>query len=107
MPGRTFNAAWFQELAATLGVSHVDLSSIVVKLCYCGHLLLVLVILTWLSETTRRQPARWERTSPPRHLQVFVLGSAVIGIAGANADHARRPVHARLLPAAMRFTFLI
>ena len=115
------NAAWFQEWAATLGVSHVDLSSIVVKLCYAGIFLLVLVILTWLSETALRSP--WGRMMrairdnetaaramgkdvTARHLQVFVLGSAVIGIAGAMLT----TLDGQFTPASyqpMRFTFLI
>ena len=115
------NAAWFQEWAAGLGVSHVDLSSIVVKLCYAGLFLLVLVILTWLSETALRSP--WGRMMRAirdnetaaramgkdvtgRHLQVFVLGSAVIGIAGAMLT----TLDGQFTPASyqpMRFTFLI
>ena len=115
------HAAWFQEWAAALGVSHVDLSSIVVKLCYAGLFLLVLVILTWLSETALRSP--WGRMMrairdnetaagamgkdvTARHLQVFVLGSAVIGIAGAMLT----TLDGQFTPASyqpMRFTFLI
>ena len=115
------NAAWFQEWAATLGVSHVELSSIVVKLSYAGLFLLVLVVLTWLSETALRSP--WGRMMrairdnetaagamgkdvTARHLQVFVLGSAVIGIAGAMLT----TLDGQFTPASyqpMRFTFLI
>ena len=115
------NAVWFQEWAAALGISHVDLSSIVVKLCYAGLFLLVLVILTWLSETALRSP--WGRMMRAirdnetaaramgkdvtgRHLQVFVLGSAVIGIAGAMLT----TLDGQFTPASyqpMRFTFLI
>ena len=40
------HAAWFQEWAAVLGVPEVELSSIVVKLCYAGLFLLVLAVLT-------------------------------------------------------------
>ena len=115
------NAAWFQEWAAALGVSHVDLSSVVVKLCFAGLFLIVLVILTWLSETALRSP--WGRMMrairdnetaagamgknvTARHLQVFVLGSAVIGIAGAMLT----TLDGQFTPASyqpMRFTFLI
>ena len=115
------HAVWFQDWAAALGVSHVDLSSIVVKLCYAGMFLLVLVILTWLSETALRSP--WGRMMrairdnetaaralgkdvSARHLQVFVLGSAVIGIAGAMLT----TLDGQFTPASyqpMRFTFLI
>ena len=115
------NAAWFQDWAAGLGVPHVELSSIVVKLCYAGLFLLVLVILTWLAETALRSP--WGRMMrairdnetaagamgkdvTARHLQVFVLGSAVVGIAGAMLT----TLDGQFTPASyqpMRFTFLI
>ena len=115
------NAPWFQEWAVTLGASHVDLSSIVVKLCYAGLFLLVLVILLWLSETALRSP--WGRMMrairdnetaaqamgkdvTARHLQVFILGSAVVGIAGAMLT----TLDGQFTPASyqpMRFTFLI
>ena len=115
------NAAWFQEWAAVLGVPEVELSSIVVKLCYAGLFLLVLAVLTLLSETALRSP--WGRMMrairdnetaagamgkdvTARHLQVFVLGSAVIGIAGAMLT----TLDGQFTPASyqpMRFTFLI
>ena len=115
------NAAWFQEWAAAVGASHVELSSIVVKLCYAVLFLIVLVILTWLSETALHSP--WGRMMRSirdnesaaramgkdvtgRHLQVFVLGSAVIGIAGAMLT----TLDGQFTPASyqpLRFTFLI
>ena len=115
------HAAWFQEWAAVLGVPEVELSSIVVKLCYAGLFLLVLAVLTLLSETALRSP--WGRMMrairdnetaagamgkdvTARHLQVFVLGSAVIGIAGAMLT----TLDGQFTPASyqpMRFTFLI
>ena len=107
------NAVWFQEWAATLGVSRVDLSSIVVKLCYAALFTLVLAVLMWLSEAALRAP--WGRMMrairdnetaaeamgkdvTARHLQVFVLGSAVIGIAGAMLATPGRAVHAHHVP---------
>ena len=115
------NALWFREWAASLGVSQVDLSSIVVKLCYAGLFALVLLVLMWLSEAALRAP--WGRMMrairdnetaaeamgkdvTARHLQVFVLGSAVIGIAGAmlaTLDGQFTPTTYHPL----RFTFLI
>ena len=115
------HAAWFQEWAAVLGVPEVELSSIVVKLCYAGLFLLVLAALTLLSETALRSP--WGRMMrairdnetaagamgkdvTARHLQVFVLGSAVIGIAGAMLT----TLDGQFTPASyqpLRFTFLI
>ncbi len=115
------NAPWFREWAVSLGVSQVDLSSIVVKLCYAGLFVLVLAVLMWLSEAALRAP--WGRMMrairdnetaaeamgkdvTARHLQVFVLGSAVIGIAGAmlatlDGQFTPNTYHP------LRFTFLI
>lgn len=115
------NAPWFREWALSLGVSQVDLSSIVVKLCYAGLFVLVLAVLMWLSEAALRAP--WGRMMrairdnetaaeamgkdvTARHLQVFVLGSAVIGIAGAMLA----TVDGQFTPNTyhpLRFTFLI
>ena len=115
------HAAWFQEWAAVLGVPDAELSSIVVKLCYAGLFLLVLAALTLLAETALRSP--WGRMMrairdnetaagamgkdvTARHLQVFVLGSAVIGIAGAMLT----TLDGQFTPASyqpLRFTFLI
>ncbi len=115
------SALWFREWAASLGVPHVDLSSIVVKLCYAGLFALVLVILMWLSEAAWRAP--WGRMMrairdnetaagamgkdvTARHLQVFVLGSTVVGIAGAMLA----TIDGQFTPNAyqpLRFTFLI
>ncbi len=115
------SALWFREWAASLGVPYVELSSIVVKLCYAGLFALVLVILMWLSETALRAP--WGRMMrairdnetaagamgkdvTARHLQVFVLGSAVVGIAGAMLA----TLDGQFTPNAyqpLRFTFLI
>ncbi|MEL6288836.1 MAG: branched-chain amino acid ABC transporter permease, partial [Pseudomonadota bacterium] len=92
------SADWFARQAAGLGVSTIELSSIVVKLCYAGLFAVVLLALLWLSERALRSP--WGRMMrairdnetaaeamgkdvKARHLQVFILGSAVIGIAGA------------------------
>ena len=115
------NAVWFRDWAASLGAAPVELSSIVVKLCYAGLFLVALIILMWLSETALRSP--WGRMMravrdnetaaramgkdvTARHLQVFVLGSAVIGIAGAMLT----TLDGQFTPASyqpMRFTFLI
>jgi branched-chain amino acid transport system permease protein len=113
--------AWVTELAARLGADVNELSSIIVKLCYAGLFILVLAILFWLFETALRSP--WGRMMrairdnevaanamgkhvTAKHLQVFVLGSAVVGVAGAmltTLDGQFTP-HSYL---PLRFTFLI
>ncbi|MGI9405834.1 MAG: branched-chain amino acid ABC transporter permease, partial [Hyphomicrobiaceae bacterium] len=113
--------AWFQDLSASLGVSTIDFSSLFVKLCYTGLFVTVLLIILWFSERALRSP--WGRMMrairdnedaanamgkavTARHLQVFVLGSAVIGIAGAMLT----TLDGQFTPASyqpLRFTFLI
>jgi branched-chain amino acid transport system permease protein len=112
---------WFVQFASDLGMATDELSSIVVKLCYAGLFIIVLAGLFWLSETALRSP--WGRMMrairdnetaagamgkdvTARHLQVFVLGSAVIGIAGAMLT----TLDGQFTPASyqpLRFTFLI
>ena len=92
------NKLWFQELSNSLGIPLKEFSSIFVKLCYCGLFLTVLLIFIWLSQKALFSP--WGRMMrairdnetaaramgknvSKRHLQVFVLGSAMIGVAGA------------------------
>ena len=114
-------SAYLQNLAADWGMSIIDLSSIIVKLCYAGLFLVVLLFLLWLSEKALNSP--WGRMMrairdnetaaeamgknvTSRHLQVFVLGSAVIGIAGAMLT----TLDGQFTPASyqpLRFTFLI
>jgi branched-chain amino acid transport system permease protein len=111
----------FQDFAAGLGVSVVDASSLVVKISYAVLFTLVLLVILWLCETALRSP--WGRMMrairdnetaasamgknvTKRHLQVFVLGSAVVGIAGAmltTLDGQFTPNSYQPL----RFTFLI
>lgn len=114
-------AQWFQEFALGLGGTSVDLSSIAVKLSYAALFTVVLLGVLWLSEVALRSP--WGRMMrairdneraagamgkdvTSRHLQVFVLGSAVIGIAGAMLT----TLDGQFTPASyqpLRFTFLI
>ena len=81
----------------TIGMPVDDASAVFVKVCYALLFIAVIGILLWLSETAPKSP--WGRrmrairdTKPPQlqwedvtwqHLRVFVLGSAVIGLAGA------------------------
>ncbi len=89
---------WFQNICSFLGVPLKEFSSIFVKLCYSGLFFAVLLFFLWLSQRALRSP--WGRMMrairdnetaaramgknvAKRHLQVFVLGSAMIGVAGA------------------------
>ena len=99
----------------------IEISSIVVKLCYTGLFLVVLLVLLFLSERALRSPwgrmmrairdneqaaAAFGKDVVYRHRQVFILGSAVIGIAGAmlvTLDGQFTPGTYQPL----RFTFLI
>lgn len=112
---------YFLDLAAQWNISIIDLSSIVVKLSYAGLFLIVLLIVLYLSERALNSP--WGRMMRAirdnevaaeamgkdvkgRHLQVFILGSAVVGIAGAmltTLDGQFTPTSYQPL----RFTFLI
>jgi branched-chain amino acid transport system permease protein len=103
------------------GWDPVTTSSIVVKLAYAGLFGLVLLAIIWLSEKALRSP--WGRMMRAirdnevaaeamgkdvtrRHLQVFILGSAVVGIAGAMMT----TLDGQLTPGTynpLRFTFLI
>ena len=114
-------AVWFQEVITQFNLSIVEASSLLVKLCYAALFLIVLLTIIWLSESALRGP--WGRMMrairdnevaanamgknvTSRHLQVFVLGSAVIGIAGAmlvTLDGQFTPTSYQPL----RFTFLI
>lgn len=114
-------AQWVQEWALRLDTNVIELSSIIVKLCYAGLFVIVLAVIFWLSERALRSP--WGRMMrairdneiaagamgknvTSRHLQVFVLGSAVIGLAGAmltTLDGIFTPSSYQPL----RFTFLI
>jgi len=114
-------APWFLDLASTLGASPVVLSSLYVRLSYVLLFAAVLVILLWMAERALNSP--WGRMMRAirdnrdaaeamgkdvtgRHLQVFILGSAVVGIAGAmltTLDGQFTPGQYNPL----RFTFLI
>jgi branched-chain amino acid transport system permease protein len=112
---------WAQEWAARFGADVQDFTSIYVKLCYAGLIVLVLLALFWLTQTAIKSP--WGRMMyairdnetaaeamgknvKGRHLQVFILGSAVVGLAGAmmtTMDGQFTPTTYNPL----RFTFLI
>lgn len=112
---------WFIEFTGRFGGDIADTASIVVKLCYTGLFVIVLGILMWLSEKALKSP--WGRMMrairdnrdaanamgknvTQRHLQVFILGCAVCGIAGAMLT----TLDGQLTPSGyipLRYTFLI
>ena len=111
----------FIETARSLGTDPVTASTIAVKLAYAGLFAVVLLALLWLAQAALASP--WGRMMrairdnevaaeamgkdvTARHLQVFVLGSAVCGLAGAMMT----TLDGQLTPGTyqpLRYTFLI
>lgn len=111
----------FVNRAASFGLDPTTASTLFVKISYAGLFGLVLFVLVWLSQRALNSP--WGRMMrairdnetaaqamgkdiKSRHLQIFILGSAVCGIAGAMMT----TLDAQLTPGAyqpLRFTFLI
>ncbi len=103
------------------GYDPVVASSIAVKLAYAGLFIVVLLALLWLSQAALKSP--WGRMMrairdnevsaeamgkdvKARHLQIFILGSAVCGLAGAMLT----TLDGQLTPGTyqpLRFTFLV
>ena len=112
---------WFESIADWLGTNIIETASIFVKLCYASLFLAVLAVLMWFSERALKSP--WGRMMRAirdnreaasalgkdvtrRHLQIFVLGCAVCGVAGAmltTLDGQMTP--SSYIP--LRYTFLI
>ena len=112
---------WFLDLVQWLGADPIAGSSIFVKLCYALLFALVLMLIVWLAERALHSP--WGRMMRAirdnadaaaamgkdvnwRHLQIFVLGAAVMGIAGAMLT----TLDGQFTPGSyqpLRFTFLI
>lgn len=115
------NSPDFVERVANLGLDPVTVSTLTVKLIYAGLFAAVLVLLFLLAQRALHSP--WGRMMrairdnevaaeamgkdvTARHLQVFVLGSAICGIAGAMMT----TLDGQLTPGAyqpLRFTFLV
>ena len=111
----------FVSFMSGIGADPGAASGIVVKLLYAVLFLAVLVILVWLSQAAWNSPwgrmmrairdnevaaAAMGKDVTRRHLQVFVLGCAVLGISGAMLA----TLEGQLTPGAfqpLRFTFLI
>jgi len=114
-------SAAFLEWTAQYGFDPVATSSMMVKILYALIFGIVLVIVVWMSELALNSP--WGRMMRSirdnevaaeamgkdvtrRHLQVFVIGSAVVGFAGAMMTS----MDGQLTPGTynpLRFTFLI
>lgn len=112
---------WIQSLAETLGWSVSQTATVVSGLGYSALFIIVLAILIWLAERALNSP--WGRMMRAirdnevsaramgkdvtrRHLMIFVLGSAVCGLAGAMMVS----MDGQLTPGSyepLRFTFLI
>jgi len=115
------NDPGFVERASGMGFDPVMASTLYVKLLYAGLFLVVLVVLLWLAQMALASP--WGRMLrairdnevsaeamgkdvKKRHLQVFILGSAICGIAGAMMT----TLDGQLTPSSyqpLRFTFLV
>ena len=112
---------WFVNLVNWFGADAANAASVFVKLGYAGLFLAVLGIILWFSERALHSP--WGRMMrairdnrdaasamgkdvTARHLQVFVLGCAVCGVAGAMLT----TLDGQLTPSSyipLRYTFLI
>ncbi|MBR2572955.1 MAG: branched-chain amino acid ABC transporter permease [Loktanella sp.] len=111
----------FIERALSLGMNPVTASGIYTKLAYAGLFVVVLLILLWMAQMALKSP--WGRMMrairdnetaaramgkdvTARHLQIFILGSAICGIAGAMMT----TLDGQLTPGSyqpLRFTFLV
>ncbi|WP_434287190.1 branched-chain amino acid ABC transporter permease [Celeribacter sp. SCSIO 80788] len=114
-------AEWFLNLMHKIGMDPVTGSSIFVKLLYAGFFLAVIVIIVTAMELALKSP--WGRMMRAirdnevaaeamgknvtgRHLQIFVLGAAIIGFAGAMMT----TLDGQLTPTTyqpLRYTFLV
>ena len=112
---------WFLGLADSLGTAPSEASSIFVKICYALLFTAVLLAVLWLAEKALHSP--WGRMMRAirdnetaaeamgkdvtrRHLQIFILGAGVVGIAGAMLV----TLDGQFTPGTynpLRFTFLI
>jgi branched-chain amino acid transport system permease protein len=115
------NDPGFVERASGLGMDPVLASTLYVKLGYAALFAVVLIALLWMAQMALKSP--WGRMMrairdnevaaqamgknvTKRHLQIFVLGSAICGLAGAMMT----TLDGQLTPGTynpLRFTFLI
>ena len=112
---------WFLDMMTWLGSDPISGSTIFVKLCYAALFIAVLLLLIWFLERALNSP--WGRMMRAirdnehaaeamgknvtrRHLQIFVLGAAVVGVAGAMLT----TLDGQFTPGSynpLRFTFVI
>jgi len=115
------NSASFVARAQGYGLDPVEASTLAVKLGYSALFLVVLLVLLYLSQKALNSP--WGRMMrairdnevaaeamgkdvTKRHLQIFILGSAICGLAGAMMT----TLDGQLIPTSyqpLRFTFLV
>ena len=111
----------FVAQAANWGFTSIEASTILVKLLYLLVFGAVLLVLIYFSQRALNSPwgrmmrairdnevssAAMGKNIKARHLQVFVIGSAVVGLAGAMLTS----MEGQLTPASytpLRFTFLV
>ncbi len=114
-------APWFLTLVQDWGLNPTTASTILVKLLYCALFTLVLLALVWMSERALHSPwgrmmrairdnevsaAAMGKNVTRRHLQIFIIGSAVVGLAGAMMTS----MDGQISPGSyqpLRYTFLI
>ncbi len=114
-------ADWFTQTAASWGFDPVTASSILVKVEYAILFALVLALIIWLSERALASP--WGRMMRAirdnevsaeamgkdvkrQHLQVFIIGSAIVGVAGAMMTNMQSILNPGTYNP-LQFTFLI
>ncbi|MEI6097918.1 MAG: branched-chain amino acid ABC transporter permease [Alphaproteobacteria bacterium] len=113
--------SWFLHLCTSWGLSPVTASTILVQLIYMAMFGAILLVLIWLLERALNSPwgrmmrairdnevsaAAMGKDVTRRHLIIFILGSAVVGLAGAMMTS----MSGQLVPgeySPLRFTFLI
>lgn len=115
------NSDSFIQQVQTLGLDPVTASTLFVKLNYSVLFAIVLIILLWMAQKALNSP--WGRMMRAirdnevaaeamgkdvtrRHLQIFILGSAICGVAGAMMT----TLDGQLTPGTyqpLRYTFLI
>ncbi|KFE35353.1 branched-chain amino acid ABC transporter permease [Thioclava atlantica] len=115
------NSAEFVAKAQAWGIDPQTASTLTVKFAFLALFVVVILALIWLTEMALKSPwgrmmrairdneisaAAMGKNVTRRHLQIFVLGSAVIGLAGAmmiSLDGQMTPTSYNPL----RYTFLI